>query len=163
MWTLSPRFCATSNSVSYQHVSLSHAHKLSHPTFARCASSVGLAPTKVNHFEAFTLVPKNCPPTIDRNQPKPPRCSFPRPTARRSTRYFDIQSINTEGSEYTDVIFSQYSTSSVRACSSPPRTSTSPSTPISTSRTCSLSRLASPSPRAAMSRPSSRGNTTTTP
>ncbi|EEY19073.1 40S ribosomal protein S10-B [Verticillium alfalfae VaMs.102] len=65
---------------------------------------------------------------------------MPRLTARRST-----------------------STSSERVSSSPRRTSTSPSTPTSTRRTFSSSRLSSRSTRAATSRPSSAGNTTTTP
>merc|ERR1712093_278807 len=70
----------------------------------------------------------------------PPRCLFPRQTARRST-----------------------STCSVRAYLSQRRITTSQSTTTLTPRISTSSRLASPLPPADTSRPNSHGNTTTTP
>merc|ERR1712230_121523 len=71
---------------------------------------------------------------------KPPRCLFPRQTARRST-----------------------STCSVRAYLSQRRIITSQSTTTLIPRTSTSSRLASPLPPADTSRPNSHGNITTTP
>merc|ERR1712144_151094 len=70
---------------------------------------------------------------------KPPRCLFPRQTARRST-----------------------STCSVRAYLSQRRIITSQSTTTLIPRTSTSSRLASPLPPADTSRPNSHGNITTT-
>merc|ERR1711939_1257440 len=71
---------------------------------------------------------------------KPPRCLFPRQTARRST-----------------------STCSVRAYLSQRRIITSQSTTTLIPRTSTSSRLASPLPPADTSRPNPHGNITTTP
>merc|ERR1711970_13191 len=71
---------------------------------------------------------------------KPPRCLFPRQTARRST-----------------------STCSVRAYLSQRRIITSQSTTTLIPRTSTSSRLASPLPPADTSRPNSHGNITTPP